>query len=791
MKLPTGEYAQKILQVLEGSRTQSGVVTRPMTWTELKQALQPSSHGTLGKPLIGLIRNGYVRKELGKYSLTFEGRWVLKKGLTESPSLDPLLKRLMEIHGYVEFTPAQSEFFVKERQAAPHANICIFASPDMGKTLMAELCMTKDLKRNGRILYLTPYKALNREKHQIFTEVFHDTLGHSVARADGDAPTQLSILEKSHIVVATFERAYIGLVLKQTWALNRTVVIADEITLLRDPNRGPELDLLLTMFLTMQRTRIIALSSHFRNEQDVADWLNAKNCSYPHQRGREEFVITRSKSNLYIEDRDGLRAESIQIYGSLEQTVYDYINAGDGKRLLFLVGTRHLAERTAERLCQGKQHRAPLDIDISTLEKTDLIDLLLRHAECGVAFHHAGLPYLLRAAIEDGVRSGKLDAVASTPTLSHGINLPFNVVVLYLDSFTRDFGLSGLSRIEYEQYTGRARASMSNIPTQIYVVADSKEQVRNGVWSAPFEPIEPATVSEDCTEKVVIYALTSRARKEKEVIKHATDFLRETAGFRCARSPWSLDVLTEVALSNLVKGGFVSKRRELISLTRRGRTLALTGFNSGEEKWIREILFQLKDWQETRITVGLLRLASDVGLAKEFEQVGRPELKTWLLLSWIEERPLAEIVQKVKGRCSSFRDQDVARLALDTAAELTKIVQIAMDMRLPKLAALAQELVTRLRYGIKSDLASSDLFLLGSMNRQIARKLYDNDLKSLFQLYDLQSDSLLAFSKKLDIPHSAVQRIHGEVFEKAKRDRKWRRAYVRWKKSKRSFQRGP
>ncbi|WP_197498547.1 DEAD/DEAH box helicase [Mycobacterium scrofulaceum] len=55
---------------------------------------------------------------------------------------------------------------------------------------------------------------------------------------------------------------------------------------------------------------------------------------------------------------------------------------------------------------------------------------LVSALERGVAYHHAGLPSDLLETIEDAVRSGELNYLVSTSTLTDGVNLPVRTVVL-------------------------------------------------------------------------------------------------------------------------------------------------------------------------------------------------------------------------------------------------------------------------------------------------------------------------------------------------------------------------
>src|SRR5208337_3808481 len=62
---------------------------------------------------------------------------------------------------------------------------------------------------------------------------------------------------------------------RSPWIADVTVVVADEIHLLTEADRGPTLEVVLTRLLKINpRMQLIALSATVKNANEIAEWLN-------------------------------------------------------------------------------------------------------------------------------------------------------------------------------------------------------------------------------------------------------------------------------------------------------------------------------------------------------------------------------------------------------------------------------------------------------------------------------------------------------------------------------------
>lgn len=115
---------------------------------------------------------------------------------------------------------------------------CVLASPTAsGKTLVAELCAIKHiLERGGKVLYLTPLRALATEKYEEFKKYSKIEKGGGkkikIAISTGDYDSNDSGLERCDIIICTNEKADSLLRHRARWMGEISLVVADEVHLL-------------------------------------------------------------------------------------------------------------------------------------------------------------------------------------------------------------------------------------------------------------------------------------------------------------------------------------------------------------------------------------------------------------------------------------------------------------------------------------------------------------------------------------------------------------------------------
>src|SRR3989338_10703697 len=144
-----------------------------------------------------------------------------------------------------------------------------------GKTLIAELASLKGIIENkGKAIYIVPLKALASEKYREFKRRYDKVA--KIALSIWDVDSSDSYLAEYDLIFCTSEKLDSLIRHHSPWLSNVKTVIIDEIHLLNDTERGPTLEILLTILKQLlKNVQIIGLSATIGNAEELAEWLNA------------------------------------------------------------------------------------------------------------------------------------------------------------------------------------------------------------------------------------------------------------------------------------------------------------------------------------------------------------------------------------------------------------------------------------------------------------------------------------------------------------------------------------
>jgi len=396
----------------------------------------------------------------------------------DETGIDPRIVAKLREEGIEELYPPQAEAVAP---ALAGDNLVLSIPTASGKSLVAYLAILQAVLKGGKALYIVPLKALASEKYDDLSR-FED-LGIRVGESTGDYDAIDPKLSRYDVVVATSEKVDSLLRHRTKWLKQISVVVADEVHLINDPDRGPTLEVILVKFRTFNPdSQLIALSATIRNCSELAEWLDATLVI-------SEWRPVPLREGVCCDGEifftDNTRRRLPEGENPIHSIVTSTIDSG-GQCLVF-VNTRRSTEALAAELGQvvrklmpGKKQplleaskRLVGDQDEPTMAGAKLA----RCVKNGCAFHHAGLSGPHRKSVESMFRKGDLGAIVATPTLAAGINLPARTVIVRdVRRFDSNIGYTAVPVLEIRQMCGRAGRPKYDKHGEAILMAKSEEE---------------------------------------------------------------------------------------------------------------------------------------------------------------------------------------------------------------------------------------------------------------------------------------------------------------------------
>ena len=323
-----------------------------------------------------------------------------------------------------------------------------------GKTMIAELAMQS---AGGRALYVVPLRALASEKRDEFAAL----PGVDVGISTGDFDDTDEALGSNDVVVATSEKVDSLIRNGVGWIDDVSCCVVDEVHLLDSGDRGPTLEVTLAKLRRLNpEMQVLALSATVANADEIAGWLDAELIE-------SDWRPVDLKKGIHADDTlrfDDGSERALPAEDPAMALVEDVVEGGDadapeGKQpqCLVFVNSRRSAEAVARRLGErGFGGDAALEREVREAAETETGEDLADAVAGGAAFHHAGLTGEHRGLVEEAFRDGRIKAIAATPTLAAGVNVPARRVVVRDHQRYGDLGMQPLPVLEVHQMFGRA-----------------------------------------------------------------------------------------------------------------------------------------------------------------------------------------------------------------------------------------------------------------------------------------------------------------------------------------------
>ncbi len=332
---------------------------------------------------------------------------------------DFYIQKLKEM-GISQLYPPQEE--AVKKGVLKGKNLVLSVPTAAGKTLVAILAAIKKLSENYKVVYIVPLVALANEKFELFKKIFSEK--YRVAISVGDLDEADPWLKDYDIIVVTSEKLDSLIRHGAEWIDEVGLIVADEIHLLTQADRGPTLEITLTSLKELApKAQVLGLSATIKNAEELAKWLNAELVVSDWRPVKLYAGIAYPWQINFIEKEGYGLNKDLPIEAAIAENTLNL-----RKQALFFVTTRKIAESLAERLSKlivqklSRSDKEKLEKLASEIEKVLEIPTkqCKKIAKCirgGVAFHHAGLLYQQKKLIEDNFRDGLIKIIVATPTL--------------------------------------------------------------------------------------------------------------------------------------------------------------------------------------------------------------------------------------------------------------------------------------------------------------------------------------------------------------------------------------
>ena len=758
-------------------------------YESLRQSLM--SGGTIYETMNKLIRSGFVismgdkgRKQRG-FMITHDGRLALAAiGKLSGPvgtgtDVQRAAKILLKHKNFVSLLPAQ-EKFVREIGDVD-SNLVIQMPPGSGKTFLAMIIILLKLQKGIRCLYLSPFTSLSRQIVEEYGTLLQE-LGYSVVRHDGLSRASDLELENGNLIIAMYESFSAALLQKKKWTENLGLAIVDELTEL-DSNtvveaytlgtdRSTKLDSVIT--LLKEQTQIVTLSSRFGETEEVSAWLDAQVFRPSVRLVPDEFIVNKVNEHFDIVSSDGTQRASSPQEDVLD-VVMDHLEDYQNKSILVVVGSRFRAQGIARRLARSHPRTVIPDIVdrvIGLGENLPLSNRLADTLKFGTAFHHSGIDAGVRERLEREIRNRTIRTVVSTTGITAGISFPFDCVVILLNQ-----NLYYLeTRARYLQVAGRIGENhLAQHGGRVYLVFEgpnrnmpNSQAMEEKLLHRPLKPLRPGILY----PSLAISILTRNTFDVKKFTQDQLgtkflDYVNNTFKGTIDEDYRSgMKKFFKTLFSWLVKQGVFEEVDSGFKLSKDARSAVHANLDISDYLQIKNRLSTIDDDSDQPTLIDLLlqtqmpqsiRPRTSMPSRMELKLMGldppedwyvrrvpeRHDVKKAVLEGWLDEQDVTAIVKNAAelARGISLDEGDLTSLLGICSQGAENISQFLRATKKPTLATRMRVLSRQLQYGVRKDLADSDLLELrllpgddspsGRLSRSTARTLYEKGYTSI------------------------------------------------------------
>jgi len=733
----------------------------------------------------------------------------------EDLSIPDSAKEVIINSGITELYPPQEEAL--KARALEGKNLVLASPTASGKTLVAEFCALKHiLEKDSKVLYLTPLRALANEKFAEFKKYtgIKKRSGRkiSVGISTGDFDSSDPWLERYDIIVTTNEKADSLLRHRAKWMDEVSLVIADEVHLLNDAERGPTLEVVLARLMQINPdAQLLALSATVKNAEEAAEWLKAHSITTEWRPiVLKEGVLLQNE--IQFKDGGALKIEKHSANPAINLAL-NTIKTG-GQALIFAATRKNsvsLAKKASsevEELLSKPMKRSLVRLaeEIAAAgERTRVSELLAELVKRGTAFHHAGLGGAHRRLIEGGFREGKIKVLTATPTLAFGVNLPARIVIIHdYRRYELGYGYYPITVLEYKQMAGRAGRPRYDKMGEALLIAKTEDErdylMESYVMAQPERIWSKLAVERILRGHVLATIAADFAHTEQGIY----DFFGKTF-YAYQYDPRAIKAVIVKILKFLYDEKMIEVSGDNIYATRFGRRISELYIDPVSGVIIRDALKRRAPLMSDLSFLQMIAHTPDIfprlrPYSSEIDELALfvdqhrnefmsevpdqwedriayeeflGEAKTaWVLQSWIEEASEEQMIEQFRVQPGDlYRVIDSARWLLYASHELGRLFETPKDV-----LRLLDKVMERIEKGVKAELLP--LVRLEGIGRVRARTLYNAGLKTLDDLKKApieQLTSLPLIGPKLakKIKDQVGGYIKAEEWKKLKKGEDW------------------
>lgn len=494
-------------------------------------------------------------------------------------------------------------------------SLLVVAPTSSGKTFIGESAAIKAILDGRKAVFLLPYKALTNEKFDEFSKLYSELLNLRVIRVTGDRSDTVPdfIKGKYDLALLTYEM-FLNLIISNAHVLQTLgLVVVDEAQFITDPNRGINVELLLTYLLTSKdrgvNPQIIALSAVIGGTNNFDQWLSCK-ALITHKRPvpLQEAVLDRNGTFQYL-NKDG-EVETKQLIPPVKKRrdkessqdiivplIQYLLHVNPQEKVIIFRNSKGPAQGCANYLARdlGLDSEEKTIAQLPTLDNSDASNKLRTSLEGGTAFHTSNLSRDEKQIVERVFRDpdSEIRVLVATTGVAAGINTPASTVVLaeqeFLGENKRPFLVS-----EYKNMAGRAGRKGFHEEGKSIILANTpaqRELLFAKYVQGTLEPLSSSFSEED----IATWILKLLTQVQNFPRNQVSSLLGRTYGgfLRTRQNPDWFDLIhaeVEYQLERMIRLEIVEMIDENIHLTLLGATCGKSSFSFNSSIRLVELL---------------------------------------------------------------------------------------------------------------------------------------------------------------------------------------------------------